>query len=338
MFKKIQNKIVDTFPKTIHVLSDLYNKILPIIKQTQIKKSLIIFFIALLILYYPIGALLTHNIVIDKSYEPQVTKPASATIASISKLLFQEVYNNTWTPSLPFIFPAYILDNMPSFQQGVLNSTQKTTSILSIYQKLPSKDSSPLQTAAELLKYPSNIWMFSASNQLIPAPSSNSQYRRARKHLEKYNRLLSENRYEFIPTPEALQQLFKTIATHLYTVSLSLEDHIRENNGLIDFRSDNIFYQTQGLLYGYYTILKGINIDYKNIIIDYNLYTPITIVQKALENGISLSPLIIKNSSPQTSIGANHLFSIGFYTLKASYLLQQISSKLPSHQPQGNKI
>lgn len=339
MLNKLKNNVQKLINQKKKHLPDILNKFRSILHTHPIhlKKGLLISFLLLVLLYYPLGAFLTHNIKTDTSYDISSSKSASATIDALSYLLYQEVYDNTWTPALPFIFPASILDNMPSFQKGVLSAIRKTSSVLAKSLKTSANltEDHPLQKAANLLKYPSSIWMFSPSNQLIPAPSSNSQYRRARKHLQKYNKLLTEKRGYFSPTPEELYILLQSVNSNVFNSALKLETHIREHSGIIDSKADDQFYFVQGQLFGYYIILKGISADYKTIIIDYNIYSQFTTVQKALENASLLKPLIVHNANPEDTIGANHLFTLGYYALKASALLQQIASKLPSKNNKG---
>lgn len=340
MLSKLNNITIPLLTKIKKILSAFFKDVSAILQQQPIKKIIIGIIISIFLLYYPLGALLTHNIKTDTTYEPQTQKLASNTIDSLSYLIYQEVYENTWTPSLPFIFPASILDNMPSFQKGVISAVQKTAAILAQTQKsvIASEDEHPLQKAASLLKYPPTIWMFSPTNQLIPAPSSNSQYRRARKHLQKYNNLLSDSRAIFSLTPEGLGLTLQTIGSNLFNTAINIENYSREHSGFIDTTSDEQFYFAQGQLFGYYIILKGISADYKNIIIDYNIYSQITAIQTALEKASLLKPLIIRNSDTQDIFGANHLFVISYYALKASALLQQVSSKLPHLNQQGNLL
>ncbi|MBQ9731715.1 MAG: DUF2333 family protein [Alphaproteobacteria bacterium] len=330
MLKNLKKQIKLLIKKVSDYFINMYNKIPHIRSHKAWKKSILIIFVMFFILYYPLGAILTHNINTDLNYEPDTEKATSASIAALSHLIYQEVYENTWTPSLPFIFPAAILDNMPSFQQGVISSVQKTAEALAQTQTgvIASEQQNPLLTAAELLKYPPTIWMFSANNQL--APSSNSQYRRARKHLQKYNDLISDGRASFSVTPDNLRILLNAVGKDLFNTAINLEDHIREHNGITDIKSDESFYYTQGKMFGYYIISKGIMNDYKNILIDYNLYPIFTSIQKALENASLLSPLIIRNSNPQSIFGANHLFVLGHYALKTSLLIRQLISKLPT--------
>ena len=69
--------------------------------------------------------------------------------------------------------------------------------------------------------------MFSKNNKLLPAPSSNSQYRRARKHLEKFNQSLTEGETIFIKSPKDLNYILSRIEKNLIKSSLTLRSEER---------------------------------------------------------------------------------------------------------------
>ena len=92
---------------------------------------IIICILGFLLLYYPLGAFLTHKI--DRNIDIEIknnTSNQSQTIEMISYIINREVNEQLWTPSLPFFFPASILDNMPNFQLGIINGVSKFTTAL----------------------------------------------------------------------------------------------------------------------------------------------------------------------------------------------------------------
>lgn len=151
---------------------------------------ILIAFAALVFLYYPIGGLMVSSIDTNTSYEikePETNQ--SATVDMMAFIINREVNEKMWTPNLPFFFPSYFLDNMPAFQLGMFVTLAKFSSgFAERTGNLVMADDLPhhLQEAAVLLKYPGTVWMFSPTNRLLPAPSANTQYRKARKHLIKF--------------------------------------------------------------------------------------------------------------------------------------------------------
>ena len=77
-------------------------------------------------LYYPVGALLSHQINDDPAFAPPAIPPeASQTVAMASALLDREVNGTTWPANSPWFFPGAILDNMPNFQSGEIQALQR---------------------------------------------------------------------------------------------------------------------------------------------------------------------------------------------------------------------
>lgn len=292
--------------------------------------------IGFFVLYYPLGAIIVENIDTTTDYNIKKENNSSATVDTMIFLIHREVYVNSWTPALPFIFPSSLLDNMPSFQLGLMSSVNTIANILSKQQTQIASQDNPLITAAELLRYPGNIWMFSPTNKLIPAPSSNSQYRRARRHLKDYKQILSSGGAIFNTSASGLLLTLTSIHNDLTKTLSLLENHIREHSSdIFDPRSDDIFFHTKGKLYGYYLLLGALMTDYKETIVNHNTYQTFTIVQKALENAFSISPLIVRNAALDSSFSPNHLANIGFYTSKASANIIKAIKKLSPTNTQG---
>ena len=281
----------------------------------------------LIVLYYPLGAFMTNSIDTDTSFETPATDSQSATVSTAAYLIRREINNKIWTPNLPFFFPASILDNMPAFQSGLMSSLANV--IITMNKRIPIEKDSSLHTAAELLNYPPTIWMFSPQNKLLPAPSSNSQYRRARKHLLKYNEALASGETVFLKRPQDLLYILRRIEQDIQKGTLTIEAHVREySDSLIDNRADDLFFYQQGKLYGYHLMLKALSADYKEIIVSSGLYEPWTRLLKTLENASRISPLIIRNGAPSSSWAPNHLIALGYYASRAAASLLEICPKL----------
>ena len=129
--------------------------------------------------YYIIGGSISEKI----STENMTENTPKATSQIMADLIDREVRNNIWTPNLPIIFPAYILDNMPNFQTGIIYAVRDTALALKqMYHQTPEQKQH-IKKASVLLKYSPNIWLLSRKSAFSIAPSSNSQYRKARREL-----------------------------------------------------------------------------------------------------------------------------------------------------------
>ena len=75
---------------------------------------------------------MTHNIDRNISYEIKSrNQKQSSTIEMASFIINREVNEKLWTANVPFFFPSYFLDNMPSFQLGMINATADIINSLS---------------------------------------------------------------------------------------------------------------------------------------------------------------------------------------------------------------
>lgn len=294
---------------------------------------LIIAFAALLFLYYPIGGLLVNNIDTNTDYEITDNNPQSATVDMMAFMVNREVNDKMWTPNLPFFFPSYFLDNMPNFQLGMFDTLGKFSgNFASRIEKniIEDKNELHLKEAAALLKYPGTVWLFSPTNKLKPAPSANTQYRKARKQLIKFNQGLGNGSEIFYKNAEDLAFMLERSRNDIWkSVTKKLEAGIRENStSLIDNKADDIFYYNQGKIYAYYLLFKALGVDYKEILVASNQYGNWTVMLKAMENASSVSPLIVRNGEVDSLSAPNHLATLGFYMLKAQTMMKKIEDKI----------
>lgn len=279
-------------------------------------------FFLFLCLYYPLGAWITNNLDRNTDYEINTANiKQSAGVEMASFIINREVNDKLWTANVPFFFPSYFLDNMPNFQLGLMNATSNVVSSLSKRIDSPiinHEETSVLQKAAELLKYDGKIWMFSPSNRFTPVPSANTQYRKARKNLIAFNQALNSDEIIFYRRPEDLAFILKRINANLKKSLEALDNQVREEStGWTDFKADDIFYYNQGKAYGYYLLLKAIGHDYKDILVEKNVYILWTKTLKALEDAANLEAFSIRNAELNSLTAPNHLVYLAYYMEKA---------------------
>lgn len=299
---------------------------------------LLLVFAAIIFLYYPLGGWMMHKIDTTTNYEVNTDNNQSATVEMMSFLIKREVSEHMWTPNLPFIFPSYFLDNMPNFQMGMFSAISNMTTALSLKldKTIITEKETPLKSASALLKYSPTIWMFSPSNSLVPVPSANSQYKKARKQLIAFNQSLRDGSEVFYKSPHDLGYFLKRVTLDLWQANEDIESHIRENStDWFDGKADNVFYYQQGKVYAYFLILSSMTKDYKDIIVANDMYSSWTQMLKALENGASIDPLLVRDADLNSSLAPNHLAYLGYYTLKATALSQDLVHKIELSSSQG---
>lgn len=290
-------------------------------------------FILFLCLYYPLGAWITNNLDRNTDYEINTANTKQSAGAEMAAFIInREVNDKLWTANVPFFFPSYFLDNMPNFQLGMMNATSNVVSSLSKRIDSPiinHEETSVLQKAAELLKYDGKIWMFSPSNRFTPVPSANTQYRKARKNLIAFNQALNSDEIIFYRRPEDLAFILKRINTNLKKSLEVLDNQVREEStSWTDFKADDIFYYNQGKAYAYYLLLKAIGHDYKDILVEKNVYILWTKTLKALEDASKIDAFSIRNAELNSLTAPNHLVYLAYYMEKAQNINKDIIQAL----------
>ncbi len=288
--------------------------------------------ILLVLSYYPLGGYLSENI--DKTTDYNITlesQQQSLTIETMAFLINREVNEHLWTANLPLFFPSYFLDNMPNFQQGIIEALSITASIIDKQSICPNdnNEKTTITNAAALLKYPGNIWLFSSENNIKIAPSSSSQYKKARKLLKDYNQLLQTQQCLWDRNEKNLYDLINAIRKDLNKTALKIDKQIIEHSSnWIDNQADDLFYFNQGKLYAYMIILKAMGTDFKQILLEKKQYENWTHAIRTIEDAVALNPLIVRNGKLDSYLAANHLITLGYYMLYSSNILEQICTEI----------
>jgi len=287
--------------------------------------------IIVIALYYPLGGAWIENIDKTFGHEFKVAENQSVTLETMSFLINREVNQHMWTPNLPLFFPSYFHDNMQNYQIGIMEAMAVVAKPVSAQVQCLNepKAATHMTEAARLLAYPGDVWLFSPDNRLKIAPSSGSQYRRARKRLIDFNKALGNKTCVWERTPKNLSVILTRIGRDLEKSTEAMETHVMETRAdWFDFRSDDIFYQMQGRAYTYALLLKSLGHDYKQVLLDNEMYASWTKLIRTLENGVELSPPIVRNGELSAVFSPNHLMTLGYYTTKAQKIILKLNMTL----------
>ena len=313
-------KLKIRFAKMMNYLKNLpIKKYIPHIRLSwgMILYGVPIFFL----LYYPLGAYWSEHIETDSQIEIKKNiAEESSLINTAAYIINKETSEHMWTPNMPIIFPGYILDNMPEFQTGEIKTTANMMKIFAkVMKKHLPEEYKNLDAAAKYLAYSPNIWFFSDKAGKIFAPSSSTQYNKAKKELLNINNEAAQRNVFFAYSVDDLQKILEYVYKDLQKISHNLNNHIRENSyKFMDFQADNLFYNTKGRIYAYYILLRALGEDYKSVIVASQVYPEWTAVLKCLEDAFEIDPLIIKNSDVNSSFSPNHLAYLNMYILGAA--------------------
>ena len=294
-----------------------------LIKTAYTRWKLILYIITIfLICYYGCGAVISSrfNNRLETPLKADLT-PGQYTVSALSHVIKTQIDGAAWTPALPIIFPAAILDNLPNFQLGTKDSVH-----FFIKNLAGRTTDSSLQKASDLLSYPPDIWLFSQDKEDKLSPGSAKQYRKALSEMEHF---INKNKNNTPTSYSDLSNILKDSILLIEQKITVLEKHIQEHNSeTADFRADDIFYQTQGSVYTLHYLLSALVHDYKTQILELNQYENLTSALKFLADAAKIKPLIIKNASFTDSYAANHLAYLSYYLAQAQNKLQEINHQI----------
>ena len=288
--------------------------------------------VAAIIGLYPLSAIINEEIDRTADYDfSDVSESQSQGLQAAVFLIDREINKHLWTANLPFFFPAYVLDNMPAFQTGIIKALAPVIKTWGEQVQCPDdeKKQKYLSKAGELLGYPVDVWLLDNTNKLKIAPSSAAQYRKARKKIKDFNQALHEEKCFWVRDGKTLSALNETIIVGLEKVAKYVENEIREGStGWFETQSDDVFYHNQGRVYAYMIMMKKLGRDYKQLLMSDGIYQEWTTAIRALQTATEINPIMVLNGDIKAGIKANHLVALGYYVLKAQNMLVKINQKL----------
>ena len=288
-------------------------------------KFITVFLPSFLFFYYFLGSQLAENMDVTTTYKlPDKRLPMFETTEGMSFLLKREVDDKMWTPNLPFVFPASVLDNMPNFQIGVVSGIKEMIPAIGRFEQNTDAQKEDIKAAKELLSYPPDVWLMSHRGKFNLAPSSNAQYRKAAKELQKFTK-----DGVFLPKAEDLEILLKKINKNLQKITRRNEAYQREHAAVVaDTSSDDLFYYGKGYAFALWQITETLGFDFKDVILEHNLYTEWTYLSNSLKKAAELKPFVVRNGASESIAVPNHLIMQNFYLQRAMIAGEQIRNKL----------
>jgi hypothetical protein len=288
----------------------------------------------LLVVYYLGGMLWLHEIDDDPEFALESSAPegGAQSVAVAADLIDREINTHRWTANDPFFMPTSLLDNMPNFQQGIVQALSRFAVELAD-QVARTRGSSQidrdLDTASGLLKYPGTVWIFDFRTSFAPTASSESQYRRAMAALRDYNRRLAEGQALFDTRADNLQATLERMAADIGSSSAALDQQLGETSLLWpDFAADDVFYATKGRLYAYYLLLRALEVDFANVIAERGLQGLWGQMLASFRAASQLQPWVVVNGAPDSQLAPSHLAAQGFFLLRGRTQLREITNIL----------
>lgn len=285
-----------------------------------------------LFVYYVLGSMLVENMDVTRGYQlPKNNQHKSEIANTLAFLINREIDSKMWTPNLPIIFPAYVLDNMPNFQTGIMASVRDGAITLKNFVNKTAEQQKNTKKAEELLRYPPHIWLMSKKGSFGLAPSANAQYRKARSELLKFNKA------DFTIYYSDFETYLRKLSNALRLLIQKNDSQVIEHSAsLLDTKADDVFYKTRGYAFGAWQIARAAGFDFKPLIVQNDIYTEWTYLVSYLQKAAELKPLMVRNGKPDGIFGANHLIVQNYYLERALVAVSQIQTKLQEKNAHKN--
>ncbi|MEM7047306.1 MAG: DUF2333 family protein [Pseudomonadota bacterium] len=265
--------------------------------------------------------------------DPDYTPPEMAgprTVAVLAGLLEREVNDHGWTANDPWFLPGWILDNKPSYQQGILRSISRMTIELrdSLARVRGSSTVDPnLERAAGLLQYPPDRWYFDFSASILPVARAESQYRQAAVRLRAYGEAVVADEAVYERRADNLRAAIERISADLGALVGQIYSQ-KPTFWLWDRDSDNLFYGAKGQVYAYGLLLAALREDFADVIDNHNLGNQWARTEESFQRGSALQVWVVIQGAPDSQLIPSHLMGMGFFLLQGRTQLKEIADIL----------
>ncbi|HEX2526270.1 MAG TPA: DUF2333 family protein [Geminicoccus sp.] len=284
--------------------------------------------------WYLVGMIVVHRIDDDPNFAVASTAPpnGSRTVAAMADLIEREIDVNEWTPNEPFFKPGVLLDNMPSYQTGLVAAVQRFG--VSVRDRLArargsSQADADLTRAMGLLAYPGNVWVWNPAVSWAPTATTESQYRQAVQALRAYNLRLGAGEASLERRGDNLMDTLDAVASDLGSTSAAISQAIDNNrNRWFDFYADDLFYTNKGQLYAYYILLRELGLDYADVIRERGAGSNWAEMLDSFQQAATVQPWVVVNGGLDSQFKPNHLANQGFLLLRARTQLREVTNIL----------
>ncbi|QEA40321.1 DUF2333 family protein [Pistricoccus aurantiacus] len=231
--------------------------------------------------------------------------------------------------------PGLWLDNMPSWELGVLRQTRLMTELLA---QNADGEAASLEEAVERLSAGDEEWFY---------PSTERHLAKAQEALDYYfESMTNKGGDRLAPSDELPASWLNQAAERLDWLSHRLSASVVEREALRDlnidpqelpehtpwYRIDNVFFETRGATWAMLVQLRALMADYPQLMQQARIQTDVKrlIAELNFTQRRLWSPLILNGSG--FGIFANHSLMMANYTLKARDLAQALAQRITDVQ------
>ncbi len=317
--------------RTRLVFGWLHNKI-----SLKIFRRILAALVVVIIFYYLIGMVIVENINVDRNFAADRVQDGSASSSAVAMsiaMIDREVNTHAWIPNDPWFKPGSMLDNMASFQKGIIAAN--AIFAIELKDQLSrargsSQTDKNLQEVASGINYAPDRWYWdpSVSVFLFVAPAE-QQYNSALKNLRLYNKRLAAGQATYERRTDNLLATLDKFSLDMGSSSDAIAKKIDNGIGcVLDTRADDLFYNVKGRTYAYWLLLRGLKVDFAKVIADKDIGRSWDRLEKSLSALLDLDPMIVSNCDADDFLFQNHIAAQGFYLLRARTQLKEITNIL----------
>lgn len=224
-----------------------------------------------------------------------------------------------WIPNDIFLSPSFYLDNLPSFQLGVLQVLRHDSRVL--------RDNLTRQRTSDAVHKDTDLAYSAFANDphKWAFPSAESAFGRGVAALKRFRKQLGTKDASFYPRADNLVQLLEPLVSELGAVTtVLLSARNPEKVGWMDV--DDNFYFAQGVGYALLGTMQAVRQDFREVVTDKKATEIMDLIVDSLEAS-QFDPLIVTNGS-KAGILASHSNNVRVYLDDARQKMNSLISIL----------
>lgn len=239
--------------------------------------------------------------------------------------------------------PGVWLDNMPSWELGVLTQVRDFTRAMRrdfSRSQSQSTEDADLAKAEPQLNFDNNSWIL---------PSTEKEYERGKKALESYLVRLANGDAQFYTRADNLRRWLSDVETRMGSLSQRLSASVGQDRLNLDLdkntkqsttnhadefvktpwlKIDDVFYEARGSAWALLHLLRAVEVDFNDVLVNKNALVSLRQIIRELEatQATLWSPMVLNGSG--MSIFANHSLVMSSYISRANAALKDLNDLL----------
>ncbi len=263
--------------------------------------------------------------------------------------------HNTWIPGDPqYKFgyfgliafePGPFFDNKYSFQLGVLRANRRiAVELVDLLgrERGTSGIDHDLSDARGLIHTNERAWRINPFDSRVPflSTSAASAFRNASRKYRRYNNRLALCDALFDGRSDNVFHVFDRISKDIGSMTDKLTarskgrrwsvrdkmmmDSDGNDRGIFDFRADNLFHLSRGMMWSYFGFLQAMRVDFGQTVAQSNLEEIWDRLERHMAEAAGLDPLMVSNGREDSLVMPDHLSIMAVNMLRALANLQEI--------------